>query len=244
MKKQLILSSAFLFLFSLIAKAQFEIEETLPTGPTTALQFDEPEHHFGTARAGEKVQHIYRFTNIGNEPLQLTNAKGSCGCTVSNWPKDPIKPGGTGAIVVEFDTKGKSGPQVKQVTIMANTDPMHTILYIKGEVLADEMDMVNDEPVPQPKAKQYWPVKTPAYSASVFPNPTSGKFTLNVLEANGQNASLEVYNNQGQVVSKADVANWEGSLDLNAADFADGNYWLSVKMGDTERFSLPFVVVR
>ncbi len=112
-------------------------EPAAPTGPTTVISFTETEFNFGKVKAGEKVEHEYTFKNTGKEPLVISNAKGSCGCTVPEWPKEPIAPGGTGKIRVNFDSKGKSGPQTKQVTITANTDPVQSIIYIKGEVIGD-----------------------------------------------------------------------------------------------------------
>jgi uncharacterized protein DUF1573 len=105
-----------------------------PVGPVTALKFAETEFNFGKIASGEKVSHEYKFTNTGKEPLVITNAKGSCGCTVPQWPKEPIAPGASSSILVEYDSKGKSGAQTKQVTITANTDPPQTIIYIKGDV--------------------------------------------------------------------------------------------------------------
>lgn len=216
-------------------------QESAAIFSNTSLTFDESEFHFGTVKAGEKVQHIFRFTNTGDEPLLLTNAKGSCGCTVPSWPKDPIEPGETGAIVVEFDSKGKSGPQTKQVTITANTDPVQTIVYIKGEVISNIEDAVSTEPAVKRPAVR-WPAKEAAYEASVYPNPASGNFWLKVKDADGLVANVEVFNNNGQRMSKADVGAWEGQLQMDATNFAAGNYWVSVKMGDAERFSVPFVV--
>ena len=108
-----------------------------PVGPTTSVTFNETEFNFGKVKAGEKVQHSYKFKNTGNEPLVISNAKGSCGCTVPSWPKEPIGIGEEAEILVEFDSKGKSGNQTKTVTITANTDPPQTLIQIKGEVLAD-----------------------------------------------------------------------------------------------------------
>ena len=108
-----------------------------PVGPTTTVTFAETEFNFGKVKAGEKVQHKYKFKNTGKEPLVISNAKGSCGCTVPQWPKEPIGVGEEGEILVEFDSKGKSGNQTKTVTITANTDPPQTFIQIKGEVLAD-----------------------------------------------------------------------------------------------------------
>ena len=109
-------------------------EPAAPAGPTTTMEFTETEFDFGTVDSGEKVNHTYKFTNTGSEPLIISNAKGSCGCTVPSWPKEPIPPGGTGEIAVQFDSKNKSGKQSKRVTITANTDPVQTFLTIKGEV--------------------------------------------------------------------------------------------------------------
>ena len=108
-----------------------------PTGPTTNLTFAETEFNFGKVVAGEKVSHTYKFTNTGKEPLIISNAKGSCGCTVPQWPREPIAVGGTGEITVVFDSKNKKGPRNQKVTLTANTDPPQTFLYLKGEVEPD-----------------------------------------------------------------------------------------------------------
>ncbi len=111
---------------------------TVPAGPTTTIEFDETTFDFGTVEQGEKVEHTYKFKNTGKEPLIISNAKGSCGCTVPSWPKEPIAPGETGEILVRFDTKGKKNNQNKTVTITANTDPPQTFLKIKGVINAPE----------------------------------------------------------------------------------------------------------
>ena len=109
----------------------------VPTGPTTTMTFAETEFDFGTIDEGEKVSHVYKFTNTGAEPLIISNAKGSCGCTVPKWPKDPIAPGEKGEILVEFNSKNKKNKQSKRVTITANTNPTQSFLTIKGDVTPD-----------------------------------------------------------------------------------------------------------
>ena len=104
----------------------------------STINFEETEFDYGTVDQGEKVNHIYKFKNTGSEPLIISNAKGSCGCTVPSWPKEPIPVGGTGEIAVQFDSKGKKGNQSKRVTLTANTDPAQTFLTIKGVVNAPE----------------------------------------------------------------------------------------------------------
>ena len=129
-------------------------EPAAPTGPTTVMTFDETEFDYGIVDQGEKVQHTYKFKNTGSEPLIISNAKGSCGCTVPSWPKEPIPVGGTGEIDVVFDSKGKKGKQSKRVTITANTDPTQTFLTIKGEVNAPEGATAQPQPIkPQAPAQ-------------------------------------------------------------------------------------------
>lgn len=107
-------------------------------GPATMIQYEQPVYDFGTVDEGEIVKYSYKFKNIGSEPLVISNCKGSCGCTVPTWPKEPVPPGGTGEIKVEFNSKGKPGPQSKRVTVTANTTPTETFLEIKGEVRGKE----------------------------------------------------------------------------------------------------------
>lgn len=108
-------------------------------GPTTTIKYDETSFDFGIVDEGTIVKHVYKFKNTGSEPLIISNAKGSCGCTVPTWPKQPVPPGGTGEINVEFNTKGKPNRQSKQVTVTANTTPTDTHLEITGEVRSKEM---------------------------------------------------------------------------------------------------------
>lgn len=102
--------------------------------PATNITFREYEHDFGVINEGDNVEHLFTFTNTGNEPLILENCKGSCGCTVPQCPKNPIPPGGTGEIKVVFNSQGKKNVQTKKVTVVANTDPLETTLTIKANV--------------------------------------------------------------------------------------------------------------
>ncbi len=100
---------------------------------------------YGEVAYGGDGTREFTFTNTGTEPLLITNAKGSCGCTVPDWPKEPIRAGGTGVIKIKYDTK-RSGPISKTVTVTtneveskdANGNPVyknHTV-SIKGTVKA------------------------------------------------------------------------------------------------------------
>lgn len=100
----------------------------------TTVQFTELNHNFGKIKQDSKHTKIFKFTNTGKEPLIIENATGSCGCTVPQYPKEPIKPGATSEIVVEYSPGKQEGAQTKTVTITANTEPITTILNISAEV--------------------------------------------------------------------------------------------------------------
>ena len=89
---------------------------------------------FGTIQQGDSPEFSFKFKNTGNEPMIISNAKGSCGCTVPKWPKEPIAPGATGEINVKFNSKGKKGSQNKTVTLTANTTPPTTKLRVTGQI--------------------------------------------------------------------------------------------------------------
>lgn len=88
--------------------------------PKTEITFDNTKHNFGTIKEGEIVKHSYHFKNTGNNPLLITKAIASCGCTVPSFPKEPIPPGGEGDILVEFNSNHREGKQQKNVLVYSN----------------------------------------------------------------------------------------------------------------------------
>jgi hypothetical protein len=109
-------------------------EPVVPSGPTTSILFAEEEHNFGTIKQDSENHQTFVFTNTGTEPLIIANAKGSCGCTIPEYPKDPIAPGDTGEIKVTYKPGKQKGSQTKTVTITANTTPSTTQFRIKADV--------------------------------------------------------------------------------------------------------------
>ncbi|WP_019942319.1 DUF1573 domain-containing protein [Dyadobacter beijingensis] len=103
--------------------------------PVFAL-IDSTEYDFGTIEEGAIVEHEFKFRNDGEYPLILNNISSSCGCTTPEWPKDPIEAKQTSSIKVRFDSKHKAGPQVKTITVYANTEPANIELRLKGIVNA------------------------------------------------------------------------------------------------------------
>lgn len=104
------------------------------TDKLPALTFDKEFHDFGTISEGEKVTYSFKFTNTGKSDLIIQTASGSCGCTVPEVPKEPIKPGATGFIKVQFNSENRVGIQEKQVTVVTNAMPNTNLLRIKAEV--------------------------------------------------------------------------------------------------------------
>jgi len=99
-----------------------------------SFAWDQTMYNFGTIKQGEIVNYTFKFTNNGTEPLLISNASASCGCTVPEWPREPIAPGASGEIVVRYDSKGKSGQQSPVITVVANTNPRQARLSLRGLV--------------------------------------------------------------------------------------------------------------
>ena len=106
----------------------------VPAGAFPKFTFEQEEHNFGQIRDGDIVSHTFRFTNSGEAPLIISKATAACGCTVPQWPKQPIPVGGSGEIQVQFDSSNKPGMQNKVVTITANTESKVKKLLIRAQV--------------------------------------------------------------------------------------------------------------
>ncbi len=149
-----------LLVIILLLSGCMEAEEKLPTGekkldpsivhnPATAsavkheikppeMTFEKTTHHFGEIIEGEKVSYVFRFTNTGGSELVIASAQGSCGCTVPEFTREPVKPGGKGEIKVTFDSSGRSGMQSKTITVISNSVPATRVLTVSAEVRRKE----------------------------------------------------------------------------------------------------------
>ena len=107
-------------------------------GPIPELTFEKLKHNFGEIPQGELVSYQFTFTNTGEVDLIISNAKGSCGCTVPKWPKEPIAAGEEGQINVTFNSNGREGKQQKIVTLVSNAIPNTTVLTITGNVVVQD----------------------------------------------------------------------------------------------------------
>ncbi len=109
--------------------AQEQSDKTQAAGPS--FTFEEDTYDFGDIYQGDVVEHIFEFENTGTEPLIITNVKVTCGCTATNWTRDPILPGEQSSIKVKFNSAGKMGRQNKVITIVSNaTNPLPQVKIV------------------------------------------------------------------------------------------------------------------
>ncbi|QNF34381.1 DUF1573 domain-containing protein [Adhaeribacter swui] len=120
-----------------VANPNLTNEQVMSNADAPVMTFTEMEHDFGDIKPGAVVKHTFTFKNTGKSPLIISNASATCGCTVPEWPKDPVAPGAEGKIDVQFDSHGKTGQQSKTITIEANTQPSTNQIAIKTNILPD-----------------------------------------------------------------------------------------------------------
>lgn len=106
-----------------------------PAGKAPQMKFESLEHDFGTISQGERVSTQFKFKNTGGTDLVISDAVGSCGCTVPDYPKKAIAPGAEDVIKVEFNSEGKQGKQQKTVTLTTNCEPPTIMLTINADVV-------------------------------------------------------------------------------------------------------------
>ena len=143
MKKTILsFSAALCFVFASMAQTPTPTPAgaTGGTGSTIAsgaeITFEKDVHDFGNMKQGGDASYEFKFKNTGTEPLIISNARGSCGCTVPQWPQEPIKPGTSSVIKVTYDSK-RVGPINKSVTITSNAGAEPTkVLRITGTIEA------------------------------------------------------------------------------------------------------------
>ena len=99
------------------------------------LVFDRLEHDFGKITQGDVVETIFTFKNTGKDDLIITNATSTCGCTIPEWPKQPIAPGAEESIKVKFNSSGKSNKVTKTITLTTNTANGKESVVIKTDIM-------------------------------------------------------------------------------------------------------------
>ena len=147
--KTLLYFASFLILCTLVG-CKNKVEKSIINNPVTAnneegvirkedpegpkIKFDHVTYDFGNVYEGEKMSHVFTFTNTGKSPLLISSTSASCGCTSSSVSKAPIKPGESSSIEVFFDSKGKNGDVTNTVRVASNAYPSPAVLTIKAHV--------------------------------------------------------------------------------------------------------------
>jgi hypothetical protein len=124
MKKMLMIGLMMVFTLGMMAQQPAQIK------------FDKTTHNFGSfSEKNPVVTHSFTFTNVGEQPLVVNQAIASCGCTVPEFTKEPIAPGGKGEIKVTYNGEGKfPGHFKKSITVRTNGSVEMTRLYIEGDM--------------------------------------------------------------------------------------------------------------
>lgn len=151
--KHLFVSTLFILAFLTNLKAQEhaiqhtgEVKPDNPNAPE--ITFVSEIHDYGTIKQGADGNCEFKFKNTGKDPLIISNARGSCGCTVPTWPKEPIMKGQTSVIKVHYDTN-RIGAFTKTITLNSNAKTDTRVLTIKGVVDASEVS--NEQAMPVKK---------------------------------------------------------------------------------------------
>jgi hypothetical protein len=147
--KKLVLSFALAAFGLFSAHAQEAVVVENPNAPE--IVFEQEVVDYGDIEQGANGVREFKFTNTGKEPLVISNARGSCGCTVPTWPKEPIKPGESSTIKVKYDTK-RIGPINKSVTITSNAKTSTKVLRIKGNIHRPQTSPEKEVPTAAPVA--------------------------------------------------------------------------------------------
>lgn len=101
----------------------------------TKISVDKANHDFGLIKEEEgEVEHVFLVKNAGKTPLVIDRITTSCGCTLPEWSKDPVPPGGTKEIKIWYDPEGRPGSFHKTISVYSNADTRRFVMTIKGEV--------------------------------------------------------------------------------------------------------------
>lgn len=124
----------------------------VPDPKAGKFRFKEETYDFGEITEGDPAECDFEFRNKGKKAIIISEAHGSCGCTVPNWPREPILPKHKGVIHVTYNTRGRVGPINKDVIITSNAVQSPVLLHITGTVVPRPYEPPTPAPPPVPAA--------------------------------------------------------------------------------------------
>lgn len=137
--KRIISSLVVLFAVGSISFAQIPFGSKVESAFGPGIEFEMLSYDFGTIPQNGDGNVNFYFTNTGTEALMLTNVRSSCGCTVPDWPREPIAPGTQSVIKVKYDTR-RPGAFKKSITVYSNVSETPIRLEISGTVAVEQAD--------------------------------------------------------------------------------------------------------
>jgi hypothetical protein len=146
--------NAFIFLVPLVifascgsSDAPQDVESLRQEGSKnlTSIQWIDSVRNFGNITEGQKLALSFRFKNTGDKPLVIQSVEPACGCTVADYPKQPLKPGEEGEITGEFNSDGRVGQQHKEITVTTNTAERTQNVIFEVNVLAKPVKAANNQ---------------------------------------------------------------------------------------------------
>ena len=121
-------------LLGMIFGIQFMVAQDKPAEQKTKFYaWNEITHDFGKIKQNDPASVTFTVKNNGQGPLIITAAKSSCGCTIAEYTKEPIKPGESGVVKATYNS-ARVGAFTKTVTVTYDGIADPDLLTIKGEV--------------------------------------------------------------------------------------------------------------
>ena len=152
MKRIICFTLIAIFFASFSAQAQDQTAKPAKKQKVAEITFESLDYDYGNIYKGDNGVCQFTFKNTGKAPLQITNCRASCGCTVPSWPKEPIAPGKKGVIQVKYDTN-RLGNFNKSITVTSNAVNNSVVLHIKGYIREKPAQSVPAQEQPMMKAQ-------------------------------------------------------------------------------------------
>ncbi len=120
------------------------VQAAQPASPATPatqknILWNETTHDFGKIVQNAPAEVTFTFKNTGTDPVVVTAARSSCGCTVAEYTKEPVRPGGSGMVKATYNS-ARVGSFAKTVSVTLEGNPSPVVLTIKGEVVAKPVE--------------------------------------------------------------------------------------------------------